>query len=116
MMGFISDMGRLARQTKELRKDYDPGQQSRDAVEKMREANAMLEARTQGMADGVPATASVVSVGATQGMLNMDPMLPVELLVTQPGMPPRPVTSTMVVRTPVTLPSSFFSRTSWIDT
>jgi hypothetical protein len=47
--------------------------------------------------DAIEASAQVVSVGTTSGMLNMDPIVPVELMIRADGLPPRPVSSTLVV-------------------
>jgi hypothetical protein len=67
----------------------------------MKALNAQMEAANAAMAappaDAVGATGQVVSVGMTAGMVNMDPILPVELLVQQPGMPPRPVSVSVIV-------------------
>ena len=41
--------------------------------------------------DGIEASAQVVAAGNPTGMLNTDPIVPVELLVIQDGLPPRPV-------------------------
>jgi hypothetical protein len=96
-MGFFGDIHKLSKQAKEIDKNWDAGAQARDGIERMRAANAQMEQMTQAMTDGMPASAQVVSVGATTGMLNMDPILPIELLVQQDGAPPRPVTVTAAV-------------------
>lgn len=49
------------------------------------------------MSAGIDCTAEVLSIGQRSGMFNVDPMLPVELLVIQPGQPPRPASMTLVV-------------------
>ena len=100
-MGFFKDVNTLHKQAKEIDKDFHPGQMSRDASARMAEMNAQMQAATKAMTappgDGVDATAQVVSVGMTAGMVNMDPIIPVELLVTQPGLPPRPLSASIVV-------------------
>ncbi len=100
-MGFFKDLNTVHKQAKEIDKDFHPGQMSRDASARMAEMNAQMQATTKAMTappgDGVDATAQVVSIGMTAGMVNMDPIVPVELLVTQPGMPPRPVSASIVV-------------------
>jgi hypothetical protein len=45
----------------------------------------------------MPANAQVVSVGMSTGMVNNNPMVPVELLVLSPGAAPRPVSTTLIV-------------------
>ena len=96
-MGFFGDIHKLTKQAKEIDKNWDAGAQARAGLERMKAMNAQMEQTTQAMADGIPATAQVVSVGVTTGMMNMDPILPVELLVEQDGAPPRPVSATLVV-------------------
>ncbi|MBN1628633.1 MAG: hypothetical protein JW990_02620, partial [Thermoleophilia bacterium] len=98
-MGLFGDMRKLNKQGKELRKDWDPGAAARDSLEKMRAINESMEQATQAMADGVPGSASVVAVGPTTGMMNYNPMMKVDLLVTQGsgGGVPRPVSLDLVV-------------------
>ena len=45
-MGFIGDMSRLMKQAKEIDKTFDPGQQMKDGMAKMKDANAMMAAQT----------------------------------------------------------------------
>jgi hypothetical protein len=100
-VGFFKDINKLQKQGKEMKKDWDPGQQARDATERMKAMNQQMAASnaaaTAPPGDSIDATAQVVSVGMTQGMMNMDPILPVEFLVTQPGRPPMPVSATVIV-------------------
>jgi len=49
---------------------------------------------------GIVGTAQVLSVGPSSGTVNSDPILPVELLITMPGRPPRPVSESVVVPAP----------------
>jgi hypothetical protein len=96
-MGFFGDLNKLTKQAKEIDKNWDAGAQARGALDQMRAMNAQMEQTTQAMAEGIAASAQVVSVGATTGMMNMDPVLPIELLVQQDGAPPRPASVTIVV-------------------
>lgn len=100
-MGLFKDINKLQKQAKEISKDYDPAQQMKDATERMKQMNeqfaAANAAATAPPEDAVDATASIVSVGMTSGMMNMDPILPVELLVNLPGRPPTPISATLVV-------------------
>jgi hypothetical protein len=100
-MGFFKDINQINRQSKEISKDWDPGQQTRDATarmaavtQQMAQANAALAAPP---ADAIDATAQVVSVGNATGMLNSNPIVPVELMILQTGGPPRPVSTSVVV-------------------
>jgi hypothetical protein len=47
--------------------------------------------------DAVEASAQVLSIGTTTGMLNNDPIVPIELMIFQPGGPPRPISTSVVV-------------------
>ncbi len=100
-MGFFKDINKLQQQAKEIKKDWDPGQQARDATERMKALNQQMAAAnaaaTAPPEDAIDATAQVVSVGATAGMLNMDPIMPVEFLVTRPGVSPMPASATVIV-------------------
>jgi hypothetical protein len=100
-MGFFKDVHSLSKQAKEINKTSDPGARAREANARMAEMNQAFASANAAMAappgDAVAATAEVVSVGMTAGMLNADPIVPVELLVLQPGMPPRPASVSVVV-------------------
>jgi hypothetical protein len=48
-------------------------------------------------ADSVDARARVLSIGPTSGMLDDDPIVPLELMVFEPGGIPRPVSTSVVV-------------------
>ncbi len=100
-MGFFKDVHKITKQAKEIDKGWDPGAQARAATEQMKALNQQMASNAAAMTavgtDGVEATAQVVSVGATAGMMNMDPILPIELLVVQEGMPPRPASVSVVV-------------------
>jgi hypothetical protein len=96
-MGFIGDLNKLNKQAKEIGKTFDPGAQMQDALAKMKAVNESMAEANTAMTDGVPGTAQVVAVGPSTGMMNMNPMMQVDLLVTQQGGMPRPVSRQMVV-------------------
>lgn len=96
-MGFIGDLNKLNKQSKELNKDWDPGKQMQDAMAQMQAVNQSMAEATQAITDGVPGTAQVVAVGPSTGMMNMNPMMQVDLLVTAQGGMPRPVSKQLVV-------------------
>jgi len=97
MMGFIGDMSRLMKQGKEIDKTFDPGKQSQDALEMMRQMNASMEQTTAAMTDGLPGTAQIVTVSPAVGSINMNPVMAVDLLVTQEGGMPRPISLPQLV-------------------
>lgn len=100
-MGFFKDIHTISKQAKEIDKTFDPGAQARDATARMAAMNQQFAQANAAMAappeDAVDATAQLVSVGTTSGMVNMDPIVPVELLVNTPGLPPRPASLAIVV-------------------
>ena len=100
-MGFFKDVHKLKQQAKEIDKTWDPGAQAQQGIERMKEMNAQMAAANAALAappeDAIEATAQVVSVGGTTGMMNMDPIMPVELLVMEDGQPPRPASVSIVV-------------------
>jgi hypothetical protein len=97
MMGFFKDIHKLNQQAKEIDKTWDPGAQARDTLAQMKAMNESMAQATQAMTDGVPGTAQVVTVSPATGMVNFNPTMRVELLVSQQGGPPRPVTKDLVV-------------------
>jgi hypothetical protein len=96
-MGFIGDLNKLNKQAKEINKTFDPGAQMRDGLEKMRALNESMAEANKAMTDGVPGTAQIVTVGPATGTMNFNPMMRVDLLVTQQGGVPRPVSKELVV-------------------
>jgi hypothetical protein len=96
-MGFIGDLNKLNKQAKEINKTWDPGAQMQDALGRMKALNESMAEANKAMTDGVPGTATVVAVGPSTGMMNMNPMMQVDLLVTQQGGLPRPVSQQLVV-------------------
>ncbi|HCP62711.1 MAG TPA: hypothetical protein DIU14_09630 [Actinobacteria bacterium] len=67
----------------------------------MKEMNAQMASANAALTapafDAIEANATVVSVGTAVGAMNTDPILPVELLVMQDGMPPRPASISIIV-------------------
>ena len=102
-MGIFKDLNNATQLGRDARASYD-GKATRAAgMERMAAANAAMAAQAAAMApvtDGVVCQAQVLSAGPATGMVNSNPLIPLELLVTQPGLPPRPVTTTQLV--PVT--------------
>src|SRR5262245_823112 len=100
-MGVFKDIAKLNKQAKEIQKNTDVGAQARSAVDQMKQMNqqmaAQVAAATAPMDDAVRAQAQVVSIGAATGMMNMNPIIPVELLIVQDGAPPRPVSTTLTI-------------------
>ena len=99
-MGMFKSIRDLNKQAKELREEFDPGQQMKDAMSKMGAAQEMLAAQTQAAniaATGTPATASIVAAQSTGGMVNYQPTMKIDLTVFPAGGVPYPVSVTQVV-------------------
>ena len=99
-MGFLKDVRKLSKQGKEMSKGLDP-------AARMREASAALEATSEMMAhqtaaaglaeSGDPATAQVNGARDTGTVVNMQPVMEIDLLVFVEGQPPYPATLQQVV-------------------
>ncbi len=100
-MGFFKDLSTIKAQGKELSKNSDPGKNMRDMTgmmadlnQSMAQANAALAAPP---ADAISASAQVLSVAPASGFMNGDSIIPVDVLVLVPGMPPRSVSVAVIV-------------------
>jgi hypothetical protein len=102
-MGMFKDLKKITQQAKEMDKTFDPGAQARAATEQMKQLNQQMASASAALTappeDAIDATAQVLSVGAASGMMNMNPILPIELLVTMPGGAPMPVSTSVIVPT-----------------
>jgi hypothetical protein len=102
-MGFFKSMNELQKQSKEINKNFDPGQQMADGMEKMKEANAMMAAQTQAAnlsMSGIDATGSITGAAQTGTMVNFQPTMQIDMTVFPEGGVPYPVSVTQVVETP----------------
>jgi hypothetical protein len=102
-MGFFKSLNDLNKQAKEIDKTFDPGQQMKDGMAKMQEANAMMAAQTQAAnlsMSGLDGTASIISAAQTGAMVNFQPTMALELTVFPAAGAPYPATLTQVVEQP----------------
>ncbi|MCB0955374.1 MAG: hypothetical protein R2694_10635 [Ilumatobacteraceae bacterium] len=98
-MGFFKDLKTLNNQAKDLREQYPVDQQIANAQASMANANAMMAQMAQGsmaatnaMTAGVDAVATVTAAQQTGAMMNYNPVVELQLLVTMPNGVPMPVT------------------------
>lgn len=98
-MGFFRDLKTLNNQAKDLREQYPVDQQIANAQASMANANAMMAQMAQGsmaatnaMTNGVDAVATVTAAQQTGAMMNYNPVVELQLLVTMPNGVPMPVT------------------------
>lgn len=96
----LKSLAALNKMGNEMRKDRDVGRDMAQMLSFMENATTTMSVMADQAAstvpmDGVDATATVVSARQT-GMVNFDPLVELELLVTVGGLP-MPVTTTQVV-------------------
>lgn len=102
-MGFFKSMSDLNKQAKEIQKDFDPGQQMKDGMARMKEANEMMAAQTQAAnlaVSGRDGEASITAASQTGAMVNFQPTLAIELTVFPDGGTPYPAQVTQIVEQP----------------
>jgi hypothetical protein len=84
---------KLQKQTKQINENWDVGAQLQDAQLRMAEATAMMgqqTAATNLVATGIDATATIAAKRDAGGMVNMQPIVEIELTVMPDGRPPYP--------------------------
>jgi hypothetical protein len=101
-MGFPKDIRKVTKQAKRMQEAYPMNQLRKDSMARMEASNKSLEVQVAAIGpitDGIDGTAQVLAVGASAGLINTNPMLPLSLLVNLPGQPPRPMSPTLVIPT-----------------
>ena len=99
-MGFFKNLKQTYDASQEISKDWDPGAQAQDGVERMKAANEMMAAQAETMrlaTEGVDATATIAAVQQGTAMVNYQPTVHIEMTVSRDGMPPYPATATQVI-------------------
>jgi hypothetical protein len=97
-MGFLRDLRTLRQQSKEIEYTWDPGVAAQVATARLAAFNTSVGA----VLTPITGPSNVVSgqiTGArpTGGVLNMDPIIAIDLLLFEAGRPPRPLTANQVV-------------------
>lgn len=97
-MGFFKDIKKLNDQGKAIREQYPVKAQIAQAQAGMAQANQMMAAMAQGtvaatgaITNGVDAIATVTASRQTGAMMNLNPVVELELLVMMPSGVPVPV-------------------------
>ena len=100
-MGFLKDITTINKPGKELSQGADPAQAMQNGTARMQAFNGQLAQMNAALSappgDAIEASAQVLSTGASTGRFNNDPIVPIELMIFQPGGPPRPVSTSVVV-------------------
>ena len=93
-MGFFKSINEATKLAGEIRDDWDPKAQRAAGMERMRQAQAMMAQQTAAATaavSGLDGTATVVTASQGSGMVNMHPIVDIELTVMVPGATPYPV-------------------------
>ena len=99
-MGFLKDLRKLSKQSKEASKDWDPAAQMREAAATLEETGEMMARQTAAAelaVSGSPATAQVNAARDSGALANLQPVMEIDLLVFSEGQPPYPVTLRQIV-------------------
>lgn len=99
-MGLFKSVRDLQKQANEINKHWDPGAQLEQAQAQMAAAQQVMAQQTaaaSAAATGVDATATILAVRQGAGMVNFQPMIAVDLMVSRDGAPPYPVTVEQVI-------------------
>jgi hypothetical protein len=99
-MGLFKDLRDLNRQAKEISAGWDVGAQMQDAQARMAAMNQVLAAQTAAAnlaVTGVDAVATITAVRQGVGLVNMQPLIELDLTVLPEGRPPYPVTVAQTV-------------------
>jgi hypothetical protein len=88
-MGFLKDIRNLSKVSKEASKGFDPAAQMRAASANMQQMTAQQRIATSGTSS--PAT--VVALRDTGSMVNYQPVVEIDVLVTPDGAVPWPATA-----------------------
>jgi hypothetical protein len=103
-MGFFKDIRKLSKQGAAIREQYPVQQQLANASVQMQAVSAMLQQTTQQqsggqrlLADGVDAVATVTGARQTNALMNHNPLIELDLLVTMPSGVPVPVRRSEIV-------------------
>jgi hypothetical protein len=101
-VGFFKDLRKLSKVGQEMQDSMPPPAAQMAAAQiQMAAMTAQMNQQVQAgqaiAADGVAGTATVISAAQTGALVNFNPSVRLELLVTLPGQPPYPVSVECVV-------------------
>ncbi len=96
-MGFFKDLNKLNKQAKQISQDWDPAAQMRQGMASMQQASDMMAQQTvaaslAGSGTAERASAQITATRDTGMLMNLQPVLEINLLVFREGLPPYPVT------------------------
>jgi hypothetical protein len=99
-MGLFKSVRDLNRQAKDISAGWDVGAQLEDAQARMAAMNQVMADQTAAAnlaLTGIDATATIAAVRQGAGLVNMQPLIQLDLTVLPEGRPPYPATVSQVV-------------------
>jgi hypothetical protein len=103
-MGLFKDLNKLNKQAQEINKNWDVGQQLADAQTSMQQANQFMAQQTaaaNAAVTGRQGNATVTAIRGSSAMVNMQPVVELDLTVFPPDGPPYPATATQPIAAPL---------------
>jgi hypothetical protein len=103
-MGLFKDLSKLNKQGQEIQKTWDVGQQMADAQASMTQANEFMAQQTaaaNAAVTGKQGNATVTAIRGGHQMVNMQPVVELDMTVFPPDGPPYPATATQPIAAPM---------------
>ena len=103
-MGFFKDLNKLNKQSQEINKNWDVGAQLADAQASMAQANQFMAQQTaaaNAAVTGKQGTATVTAIRGGTAMVNMQPVVELDLTVFPPDVPPYPASVSQPIAAPL---------------
>jgi hypothetical protein len=99
-MGLFKDVHQVSKMGQQIDQDWSRDATRKASTEAIAGLSDLLQQETSGlsaMTDGIDCSAQILGLGPTSGTINSNPMIPLDLLIIQPGLPPRPLSTTVIV-------------------
>ena len=99
-MGFFKDVNKLKKMGQEMQANDDPAARMRDATAQMKQLSDSMAGQNALAADptdAVGGTVTVTGVGVSTGMVNMNPILQLDVMVQGDGLMPMPASRQVTV-------------------
>lgn len=103
-MGLFKDLNKLNKQSNEIQKNWDVGQQLADAQASMTQANQFMAQQTaaaNAAVTGKQGSATVTGIRGSSAMVNMQPVVELDLTVFPPDGPPYPASVSQPIAAPL---------------
>ena len=103
-MGFFKDLSKLNKQANEINKSWDVGAQLAGAQASMAQANQFMAQQTaaaNAVVTGKQGSATVTAIRGSSAMVNMQPVVELDLTVFPPDGPPYPASVSQPIAAPL---------------